>query len=89
MEIYRVYILTNPHGKRYIGVSENVLLRLDQHNSGLSKWTNGKGPWSLFWSSNAMHLTDARKLENALKRQKGGIGLQKLIQAHNPAHAGS
>jgi putative endonuclease len=89
MGIYRVYILTNPLGKRYIGLSENVLVRLDQHNSGLSKWTRGKGPWSLFWSSNAMRLTDARKLENALKRQKGGFGLQKLMQAHNPATAGS
>jgi predicted GIY-YIG superfamily endonuclease len=37
MGVYRVYILTNPLGERYVGLSQNVLLGLEQHNSGLSK----------------------------------------------------
>jgi putative endonuclease len=89
MEVYRVYILNNPLGKRYIGLTENVQLRLEQHNNGQSKWTKGKGPWSLFWSSGPMTLSESRKLENSLKRQKGGVGLHKILQAHNPANAGS
>lgn len=37
-----------------------------------------------------MSLTEARKLENILKRQKGGVGFFKITglvrdQAHNPA----
>ena len=87
--MYQVYILINPDGKRYIGLSENVITRLGQHNAGLSKWTKGKGPWTLLWTSEAMSLSAARKLENQLKRQKGGDGLQSILHAHNPADAGS
>jgi predicted GIY-YIG superfamily endonuclease len=72
--VYRVYVIQSESGKFYIGLSEDVAERLAQHNSGVSKWTRGKGPWKLAWSSEEMSLGDARKLENELKRQKGGIG---------------
>jgi putative endonuclease len=72
---YKVYLLRNSTGKIYIGISIDVALRLDQHNREISKWTKGKGPWTLIWTSEAKSLSDARKLENRLKRQKGGRGL--------------
>ena len=31
----------------YIGVTENVEQRLADHNTGISKWTKGKGPWEV------------------------------------------
>jgi len=73
---YKVYVLRNSAGKLCIGVSSDVAVRLDQHNQGESKWTKGKGPWTLSWTSQATSLSDARKLENRLKRQKGGAGLR-------------
>jgi putative endonuclease len=76
---YRVFLIINNAGRRYIGISENVLERLSQHNSGLSKWTAKYMPWNLLWNSNEMNLSEARKLENLLKRQKGGVGLQALL----------
>jgi len=36
---YKVYILQNLKGMFYIGPSENVEVRLKQHNAGFSKWT--------------------------------------------------
>ena len=87
--MYQVYVLVNDGGQRYIGLSANVSVRVQQHNEGLSRWTKGKGPWSRVWTSEAMALSEARKLENALKRQKGGDGLARLLAAHNPAAAGS
>ena len=77
-----------------VGLSEDVALRLHQHNDGFSKWTRNKGPWNLLWTSDFMSLSDARKLENLLKAQKGGSGLYRITgvaprQAHNPAPAGS
>ena len=57
-------------------------MRLVQHNEGRSKWTSGKGPWNLDWTSDAMSLGAARRLENLLKRQKGGAGLAKLKSLH-------
>jgi len=72
--VYRVYVIQNPDGKFYIGMSEDVEERLTQHNSGVSKWTKHRGPWTLRWTSEAISITEARKLENFLKRQKGGDG---------------
>ena len=77
--IYQVYVLQNPNGKVYIGLSKNVSFRLQQHNQGVSKWTRNRGPWSLVWISDCLALSDARRLENRLKRQKGGRGFKRLI----------
>jgi predicted GIY-YIG superfamily endonuclease len=78
---YRVYILQNAEGRFYIGLSENFGSRLNQHNANKSKWTKGKGPWEVVWQSDELSLTEARKLENRLKRQKGGCGLRKIIDS--------
>lgn len=76
---YQVYVLQNPSGKYYIGLSEDTQQRLKQHNSGVSKWTKKHMlPWSIVWSSECLSLTEARKLENLLKRQKGGAGFYKM-----------
>ncbi len=72
--IYWVYVLCNPTGKLYIGLTEDVARRLNDHNTGRSKWTSKFGPWQRVWQQGPMSLTEARKLENWLKRQKGGIG---------------
>jgi putative endonuclease len=64
--MYRVYVLKNPNGKFYIGLSEDVSKRLEQHNQGVSKWTRNRGPWSLVWTSERLALSTARKLENRL-----------------------
>ena len=75
---HKVYVIANPSGKLYIGLSEDITVRLQQHNDGVSKWTKGKGPWSILWTSEAMSLSDARRLENKLKRQGRGSGFYSL-----------
>ena len=86
--VYRVYVIQNLKGRFYIGLSETVANRVQQHNDGESKWTKGKGPWGLRWTSDlsrrndvkaeAMSITNARKLENLLKKQKGGQGFYNI-----------
>lgn len=77
---YRVYLIENPTGRTYIGLSDDVERRVRDHNAGLSKWTKSRGPWQLKWRSSAFAtLGEARKLENLLKRQNGGAGLQALL----------
>ncbi len=76
--IYRVYVLRNTEARFYIGLSEDVLIRLRQHNEGKCSWTSSRGPWSLVWTSPLLTLTQARKLENRLKRQKGGLAFHRL-----------
>ena len=79
---YRVYVLRNSEGKFYIGFTENVAVRVQQHNSGMTPSTRGKGPWELLWQSNPLELTDARRLESNLKRQKGGNGFYQITGLH-------
>ncbi|HLX94746.1 MAG TPA: GIY-YIG nuclease family protein [Verrucomicrobiae bacterium] len=76
--LYQVYVIKNAAGKFYIGLSENVQVRLRQHNEGISQWTRNRGPWEPVWTSQQLSLTEARKLENRLKRQKGGVGFRFL-----------
>ena len=79
---YRVYFIENPMGRTYIGLSDDVDRRVRDHNEGISKWTRLRGPWKLKWISRKFEvLGEARKLENLLKRQKGGAGLKaKLLE---------
>jgi predicted GIY-YIG superfamily endonuclease len=79
---YHVYLIQNAEGRRYIGISSDVPRRLDQHNNGESRWTAQFGPWTLIWISRPFDLTDARKLENLMKKQKGGSGLQSLLNIY-------
>jgi putative endonuclease len=80
--MYQVYVLKNTAGQKYIGLSKNPQHRLLQHNSGASRWTKDKGPWKISWTSKPMNLSEARKLENTLKQQKGGLGLETLINLY-------
>ena len=77
--MFWVYVLQNPKDRFYIGLSDDIGRRINQHNVGHSKWTRGKGPWTLIWQSEEMNLSSARKLELLLKRQKGGDGFYRMI----------
>ena len=79
---YRVYIIVNKEGRRYIGLSEDICKRLDDHNAGVLQWTARRGPWSLTWCSCEMSLVDARGLESKMKHQKGGAGLLRLMEEY-------
>jgi predicted GIY-YIG superfamily endonuclease len=57
---YRVYVLKNLHGRHYVGISENLELRLRQHNAGLSKkWTGAHRPWEVVWQFGPLSLGEA------------------------------
>ncbi len=79
---YSVYVIQNRKGKFYIGLSDDVGRRINQHNSGASKWTKTKGPWQLVWQSEVLSLSDARKLENRLKRPGRGKGFYSITGLH-------
>jgi putative endonuclease len=79
---YRVYVLQNREGRFYIGLSADVAHRVEQHNTGESRWTRGRGPWILVWQSAELPLSDARKLENQLKRQGRGEGFYSITGLH-------
>ena len=57
-----------------MGLTSDLDRRLEEHNTGRSKWTRKHGPWERIWQQGPLTLTEARQLENQLKRQKGGRG---------------
>jgi len=79
---YKVYIIKSECAKFYIGLSEDIEKRLTEHNTGKSKWTNKYKNWKIIYRKKFKNLSEARKWENYLKRQKGGNGLKKIISKY-------
>lgn len=73
---YFVYVLWSASGRRfYIGITEALADRLEQHNSGhCAAWTKRYRPWTLVFSEAHPNYNGARNRELELKAQKGGNG---------------
>jgi hypothetical protein len=69
---------------RFIGMSEDITVRVQQHNDGISKWTKGKGPWVLRWTSEAMSISEARKLENCSNAKRAMISSEAVVRTACP-----
>jgi putative endonuclease len=73
-----VYVVQNPDGRYYVGMTTDLDERVRDHNAGISVWTSHRGPWNLVWSLRCATIGEARKLENRLKRQSRGEGFFRL-----------
>ena len=65
--MYYVYVLRNNEGRLYIGHTEDIERRLDQHRMGESGWTRSRGPWQLVSSESYATRAEAMKRERSLK----------------------
>ena len=65
-----VYILFSKKFEVYYkGETVDPYKRLEEHNQNLSKYTAGKGPWTLVYLEEMSNRTEALKREKSLKRQ--------------------
>ncbi|MBM3405154.1 MAG: GIY-YIG nuclease family protein, partial [Bacteroidetes bacterium] len=55
--------------------------RLEEHNSGETRYTSGKRPWKLVYLEEYQDKSSAIKRELSLKRQKSAIFYQHLIMS--------
>jgi len=79
--MYFVYILRSlKDSKYYIGQTNDVDLRLKQHNSGRVKSTKARTPLIIVRSEVYDTRSEARKRENYLKSLKGGNEFKKLLK---------
>lgn len=70
--MWDLYIIKSLKVKRYyIGVTENIIRRLEQHNSGNSKSTKPYRPWIMVYSEKYLNKKEAFKREFYLKHPKG------------------
>lgn len=74
--MYFVYILQSlKDGRTYVGYTDNVERRLEEHNSGRSRATKHRGPFKLLFSESFPDASAARKRE---LYWKNGGGRRKL-----------
>jgi putative endonuclease len=80
---YYVYILESlQDGSFYIGFSTDVNRRLDEHNSGESKYTRTKVPWKVVYIEEHESKMKALKREKFLKAQRNREFYQRLINSN-------
>ena len=68
--MFYVYILFSESLNRYyIGQTKGVILRLQQHNAGLSKYTKSGMPWKLIKCFETNTRSEAIILERKIKKR--------------------
>jgi putative endonuclease len=78
--MYFIYILYSQRiDKYYIGCTENLEKRLDEHNAGLSSFTSKGTPWVRVYFEQLNSLSEARKREIEIKKKKSRKYIEFLI----------
>ncbi len=66
---YYTYIIESKiNGRWYIGHTNNLQRRLEEHNSDENKSTKAKGPWKIIFLREFNSNLDANKFELKLKK---------------------
>ena len=72
-EMFWTYVIQNPAGRFYIGSTDDLAARLNNHNRNdkiLGKFTRKHGPWILAWSEQHATRSDAMRREREIKSWK-------------------
>ena len=70
--MFFVYVLRSEmNGYFYVGMTENIQVRIRQHNAGQTKSTKAFRPWVLFFFEEFETRIEARKREVYLKSGTG------------------
>jgi putative endonuclease len=82
-----VYVLgSQKDGERYIGYTNNLKRRLEEHKKGLSFSTSFRRPFKLIYFEGCLDEADAKRRERYLKTTQGRrfLGLRLIqYQRHN------
>jgi putative endonuclease len=78
--MFWVYVLENPDGKLYIGQTDRLGWRVQQHNDAAHTLTRTtkrfRGPWKVVYSEKAASRSAALAREKALKSGQGRAWLK-------------
>ena len=78
--MWYLYIIYSDNIDRYyVGVTENLKLRLERHNLGWGRYTKRGIPWVIVYSENYLIKTDAFKREREIKKYKSRMYIEKLF----------
>ena len=71
--MFWVYIIKNPAGRLYVGQTDDLAVRLANHNRVdriAGKFTRKHGPWTLVWSEPHPSRSEAMARERQIKAMK-------------------
>ena len=78
---FYVYVIKSKEGLKYTGMTEDLVLRLKQHNDkSLSFWTKRGADWKLIYTEEFNNKTDALRREKWLKSGIGREYLKKKLE---------
>lgn len=78
--MFFVYVLKSLRDNRYyIGSTDNINRRLEQHNRGANISTRNRRPFELIYTESYSSKEEAVAREYKLKSYKGGVAFKKLI----------
>jgi len=77
--LYIIYSLTLD--RYYVGHTENITTRLEQHNNGISTFTSKATDWKLVYSEPYQTREEARKRETEIKKKKSRKYIEWLISS--------
>jgi putative endonuclease len=77
---FTVYVLRNREGRLYIGHTEDLARRLAEHEAGQSRWTRGRGPWTLVYRETAGTRAEAMARERTLKSGRANQELRSAVE---------
>jgi len=79
--MYYVYVLLSEKDNNfYIGFSENIEQRLDEHNAGKNISTRNRRPFKLIYSESHTSKSDALRREKYFKSSKGKTTLKQILK---------
>lgn len=80
--MHYVYVLHSDRlGKYYVGRTENISKRLEDHNAGRSTYTKRGRPWVLVYEERFEEKADAIAREMEIKKRKSRLYIEKLVQS--------
>ena len=80
MEVFYVYILYSKSiNQYYVGQTQNIEVRLEQHNSSRSKSTKKANDWILVYEEMFNSRSEAMNREKEIKSKKSRKYIEKLI----------
>jgi putative endonuclease len=84
--MFWVYVLENLKGKFYVGQTESLEQRLQDHNRTDSfdgHYTRKNGPWKLVWSEDHESRSAAMQREQQIKRMKSAKWIRSNLLSPN------
>ena len=79
--MFIVYVLkSKTSGRFYVGQTNNLVKRLDYHNSGRTRSGRNRGPWEIAYTEEFATRSEAVRREKQIKKWKSHRYLQQLIE---------